>query len=108
MLQEVWINLIDNAIKFSPDDSTIIIILKRDMAQNEICFKIKDYGCGISEKSRSHIFQKFYQADQSHTTEGNGLGLAIAERVIELHGGTLTLSEPEENGTTFEIRLPIM
>jgi len=106
LLQEVWINLISNAIKFSPNSGTIEITLKQDKNQKQVSFRIKDYGCGISEKDRNHIFQKFYQADQSRTTEGNGLGLAIASRVIELHNGKLQLGKQEEIGTSFEIFLP--
>jgi len=106
LLQEVWINLISNAIKFSPNRGTIEITLKQNKDKKQIYFKIKDYGCGISEKDRRHIFQRFYQADQSRTTEGNGLGLTIAAKVIELHNGKLQLGTPEEIGTSFEIFLP--
>ncbi|MBO5094221.1 MAG: HAMP domain-containing histidine kinase [Lachnospiraceae bacterium] len=108
MLQEVWMNLIDNAVKFSPKNGAIEIVLRQDTEKRQVYFRIRDYGCGISEQSRKRIFQKFYQEDASHTTHGNGLGLSIAARVIELHNGSLTLGEPQEVGAAFEIRLPIL
>lgn len=108
MLHEVWINLIDNAVKFSPVGGTITIVLKQDIEKRQVFFKISDQGCGISAQNKKHIFQKFYQEDASHTTEGNGLGLTIAVRVVELHNGSLTLAEQQKNGAVFEICLPIL
>lgn len=106
MLSQVWLNLIDNAIKFSPENETIEIFLFHTKLPVEIYCKIKDYGCGIAPENQAHIFQRFYQEDASHKIDGNGLGLAIASKIIELHKGKIQIAKQEKEGTAFEIFLP--
>lgn len=106
MLSQVWLNLIDNAIKFSPEQETIEISLFHTPKPVQIYFKIRDHGCGIAPEHASRIFQKFYQEDSSHTVEGNGLGLAIALRIIELHNGKIQIAKQEDTGASFEVFLP--
>ncbi len=103
MIKQVWINLLDNAIKFSPDYSTIRIELLQ--SDTETIISIADEGKGIPDKQKAHIFDKFYQADSSHSTKGNGLGLAIAKKVVELHGGMITVRDNDTVGTVFEVRI---
>ncbi len=103
LLKQVWINMLDNAIKFSPEYSEIEISLKTGEAI-EVTFR--DYGCGISEKAKSRIFDKFYQEDTSHSTPGNGLGLAICKNIVEKHGGKISVSSEIGKGTEFTVVLP--
>lgn len=105
LLTQVWINLIDNAIKFSPNNSKVKIKLKID--ENHILFKVMDNGYGIDEETQKHIFDKFYQGDKSHSTEGNGLGLAIVNKIVTLHGGRITIESEAELGTVFTVMLPL-
>ncbi len=78
IMRHVWSNLIGNAIKFSPEDSEIKIVLKKE--DGSVVFSVDDSGPGISDEARKHIFDKFYQADTSHKSEGNGLGLALVKK----------------------------
>ncbi len=104
LLSEVWLNLIDNAIKFTPDGGNIQIKLL--YVDDALFFKIKDSGKGIAAETAEHIFDKFYQGDTSHASEGNGLGLALAIKIVELHGGNITLKSKENNGCEFTVCLP--
>lgn len=103
LLMQVWTNLIDNAIKFSPVGGTIHIRLQNE---NGYCvFQIWDEGPGIPESDLGHIFNKFYKGDKSRGSDGNGLGLSIACRVIEMHGGKITAENRSPNGACFTITL---
>lgn len=103
LLKQVWINLIDNAIKFSNDYGTLHIdIAERDDIIN---IAITNTGIAIPVEKQSKIFNKFYQADESHATEGNGTGLAIVSRVVDLHGGIVSV-ESKNSHTTFTVQLP--
>ena len=102
LLQEVWLNLIDNAIKFSPENGTVTIAL-RERRGNTIV-SITNRGAAIPPESRELVFRKFYQVDRSHGTEGNGIGLAVVKRVVELHGGTVSVESGGE--TVFTVSLP--
>jgi signal transduction histidine kinase len=86
MLRQVWINLIDNAIKFSPEYGTVKIEIRQCL--NETVVSVLNEGV-MSEEVATHIFEKFYRGDASHTEPGNGLGLTIAQKITELHGGVL-------------------
>lgn len=105
MLNQVWINILDNAIKFSPEYSQITIQIGQ--LNGKIKVSISDEGEGISENAIKHIFDKFYQSDTSHATKGNGLGLTLARRIVELHKGTIMVERTGEIGTTFTVDLPI-
>lgn len=105
LLSQVWLNLLDNAIKFTPSGGGIWISLKANALQ--LIFSIRDNGCGINDESADHIFDKFYQADISRTSAGNGLGLTIAKKIVELHGGELYCRSPENQGAEFIVSLPL-
>lgn len=105
LLQQVWINLLSNAIKFSPQGGTVTVTLERQNSNAVV--RIADQGCGMDEETVKHIFDQFYQGDSSRTTEGNGLGLTIVQRIIELfHGAVLVRSRPGE-GSVFTVILPL-
>lgn len=87
LLKQVWINLIGNAIKFSPEYGEVTIKINDD--NERYIFSIANPGAGIPEESIEKIFDKFYQVDESHSTDGNGIGLAIVKRVVELHDGNV-------------------
>lgn len=103
LLKHVWINLIDNAIKFSPQNGTVEITIADYIGFVEV--SVINQGIEIAPENQQKIFNKFYQADESHATQGNGIGLAIVKKVVDLHGGTITVHS--ENGVTmFSVRLP--
>ncbi len=104
LLEIIWSNLFSNAFKFTEENGTVKIKLKKN--QNNITVGISDTGPGISEEVGSHIFDKFYQGDTSHATKGNGLGLALVKRVITIIGGEIKFSSKVGEGTTFVVVLP--
>jgi len=104
LLAQVWVNILDNAIKFTPDNGTIVCSLKQ--SDGWITATISDNGEGMSEDVQKHIFDKFYQGDKSHSSEGNGLGLALAKRIVDLCGGTIEVQSECGNGSTFTVKLP--
>jgi len=87
LMQQVWINLISNAIKFTKDNIKISLTTNN----SQIIFTIEDNGQGIDPNSIKHVFEKFYQADNSRAQEGTGLGLAIVNSIINLHGGDVNI-----------------
>lgn len=104
LLKQVWINLIDNAVKFSPHGGIVSIEIA---AESEcIAVKISNTGTEIPPDKLDKVFGKFYQTDESHATQGNGIGLAIVKRVIMLHGGEVTV-ESGNGITAFTVRLPL-
>ena len=103
LLKQVWINLIDNAIKFSPEGGSIEIGIKKE--HDAISVYVINSGENIPAGSQARIFNKFYQADSSHSTEGNGIGLAVVKKVVELHGGTVSV-QSENNLTMFLVTIP--
>lgn len=104
MLKQLWINLLDNAIKYASPNTEIVIDIARQ--NSELAVSIKNYGTQISPEDRERIFMRFYQCDASHRTKGNGLGLAIAQRIAVLHGGTITADSSDDGGTVFTVTLP--
>lgn len=100
----ILINLIDNAIKFSPEGEEIDIVIRESEESLAVSFTNK--GEPIPAPALAHIFDKFYQADISHATQGNGLGLAIAQKIARLHGGNITVPCSDTEGTVFEVVLP--
>ena len=105
MLNQVWVNLLDNAIKFNNKNGIVSVNMKKE--EGNIFINITDTGLGITRESISKIFDKFYQEDSSHSTHGNGLGLTIVKKIIELHGGTIECDSIVSKGTKFTIILPI-
>jgi signal transduction histidine kinase len=107
LLSQVWLNLLHNSIKFTPQGGSIRVALRQvgDRAQ----FTISDTGIGITAEDQMHIFERFYKADKSRTPtkEGNGLGLSIVKKIIDLHQGTIDLESQPGMGTTFTISLPL-
>ena len=103
LLEIVWNNLISNAIKFTPSGGKINISLKRK--DNNVEIKVIDTGCGMTSETGAKIFEKFYQGDTSHSTQGNGLGLALVKKVIDILGGEITVQSEINKGSTFIILL---
>lgn len=104
LIFQVWINLFENAIKFSNNNCQIDI--KEFYNNEEIVVVIKDYGIGMQESELEKVFERFYQIDKSHSAEGSGLGLAIVKRIIELSNGKIEIKSKESKGTTVIVKLP--
>lgn len=105
LLQQVWINLLSNAIKFSYPNSKVDIRL--DSTDSSVIVRISDNGIGMDETIISRVFEKFYQGDKAHSDEGNGLGLALVKRIIDLHGGGIDVESQPQKGSTFTVKLPL-
>lgn len=103
LLDMVWNNLISNAIKFTSEKGKIEIKTKK--TESSVLVSVSDNGCGINAESLDHIFDKFYQADTSHATEGNGLGLALVKRILDLLGGDISVISVPEKGSVFTVKL---
>lgn len=103
LMFHVWNNLIDNAIKFSPENGLVRITLNR--SEDKTVFTVDDEGCGINEEEIKHIFNKFYQSDSSHKAEGNGLGLALVKNILTLCGGETEVENKENGGARFTVTL---
>lgn len=105
MTNHLWINLLGNAIKFSPEEGTIEVSLQSDGEYAQI--SVSDEGIGMSESVKAQIFDKFYQGDASRSMQGNGLGLSIVKRVLQLTEGAITVESTPGQGTCFIVTLPI-
>lgn len=105
LLLHVWVNLIDNAIKYDPYGG--LLRLRLHCRDNRAVFTVEDSGPGIAEEAQKHIFDKFYQADSSRMAEGNGLGLALVKRVLDVCGGTVAVQNLPEAGCRFTVTLPL-
>ena len=105
MVQHVWVNLLGNAIKFSPQGGTLAVKLKQ--AGSETVVSVRDAGPGMDEATRRRIFEKFYQGDTAHASEGNGLGLSLVKRIVDLCQGSVEVDSEPGQGSTFTVRLPL-
>ena len=104
LLNQVWVNILQNAIKFSPAESDIEV---RVFREGNAIVEIQDHGCGMSEEAQKRIFDKFYQADKSRKQEGVGLGLSLVKRIVDMMGGTITVRSAVGEGSTFRVELPV-
>lgn len=104
-LEQVWTNIISNAIKYTNEGGLITITMKKNSKDIEI--SIEDTGIGMSKEVVSHIFERFYREDTARNVEGNGLGLAIVKSIVDLHHGKIDILSQVDVGTNFIVRLPI-
>ena len=105
MLEQVFSNLISNAIKYRHPERPIHIKIWSNKLENGVQYFVKDNGIGISDEYKDRVFQAFFRVDENVAT-GDGVGLAIVHRALDLHGGHIWLEESNENGSIFGIELP--
>lgn len=102
LLSLVWNNLFSNAFKFTPENGKVTVIL--EATEHHAIIKVKDTGCGMTPEVGAHIFDKFYQGDTSHATQGNGLGLALVKRVVDIMQGEISVESSLGKGSTFTVK----
>src|SRR6185437_839414 len=105
-VEQVLSNLIDNAIKYSPEGGRIDVEARLD-DHEQVCLSVRDRGIGIPPEKRGDIFERFYQAHADDHRSGLGLGLFISRQIAELHGGSIRAEFPPDGGARFVVRLPL-
>lgn len=103
LLSLVWNNLLSNAFKFTPENGRVSLSLSADEVEAVVI--VSDTGCGMKPEAGAHIFEKFYQEDTSHATQGNGLGLALVKRVMDIIHGEIDVESIPGKGSTFTVRI---
>ena len=103
LLSLVWNNLLSNAFKFTPSGGTVRLSMTAD--EKYATIQVQDTGCGMSAETGAHIFEKFYQGDTSHATRGNGLGLALVKRVVDIVHGEISVESALGMGSTFTVKI---
>lgn len=104
-MEQVFINLVNNAVKYTLEEDVITIIVKKNLMDIEV--SIEDTGIGMSQEALQHIYDRFFRADRSRSIRGNGLGLSIVKRIIDLHNFKISVESQEEVGTVFKITIPL-
>lgn len=102
LMYQVWVNILGNAIKYSNKNGKVSIMLSQE---DDICAKISDNGIGMTNEQKLRVFDRFYKVDDSRTNNSNGLGLSIAKRIVELHGGNINVESSKNKGSSFIVRL---
>jgi len=105
LMMQVWMNVIGNAIKYS--DYAGKIIVRATVVEGRYRVMVKDFGCGMDEQTVRRVFEKFYQGDNSHSKEGNGLGMALVKKILDISGGRITVRSQPGVGTAFVISVPV-
>lgn len=105
LLKQVWINLVDNAVKFSPENG--IVEIRSKISGGQAFYTFTNQSEPLPAEAAARVFDKFYQGEASHTTTGNGLGLTIAKRIVDLHGGSICMESSEAAGTSVTVALPV-
>ena len=105
MLSHVWSNILDNAVKFTPENGTITV--RAFLRGENAVVQVRDTGVGMDQETLNHIFDKFYQGDSAHLSVGNGLGLPLVKRIVQLSGGRILVESQKDTGTTFTVTLPM-
>ena len=105
LLYQVWVNLLENAVKFTPAGGRIGVSLA--VAENAATVTVWDTGCGMDEDTLPRIFEQFYQGDTDRRGDGCGLGLALCKRIVELHGGAISAESRPGEGSRFTVSLPV-
>ena len=105
LLEDAWMNLITNAVKYTQPGGTVAVTLER--RSHQAIVKVRDTGCGMSDDQVKHAFDRFYQGESSHVSEGSGLGLAIVKAVAKKHNGTVNVRSKLGIGTEFTVIIPL-
>lgn len=104
LLEQVWLNILDNAIKYSPSNGHISITMTEK--HDSLSIHIADQGQGMTDEIKKHIFEKFYQGDTSRKSDGNGLGLALVKRIVDMCKGKISVNSSPHKGSEFVVELP--